>query len=509
MTRLYEASMLHGFILSPPAMYGKMIVNRGFNYQLNKRIINMIQMGCRFLQRWSAIVPAVRCKSGEKALHKTITMLFAFTCLPDRQVRQPFISISLLIISSTAFLYSSAQSSVGTKFISNKIKGLLLGTFIGDALGGPIEFQGHPEIQATPNPPKLWKEGELINETSLKEARERIYFREYKYLRPVPEPYGHWGTNAAPGTVTDDSRHKFILMHTLRKALLQNKFPVNDKDLAKGYLSWSKSNTIKTHSGYDTLVNQWLDESYKAIRWLLGNRKIGEAYPLERLWNALPTCYGQMVLTPMAALYYGQPVKAYLSTYNLAYFDNGFAKDMIGAINAGLAKALTLDPSKMSNEQLWNEVISTMRNTDPYDYTKVPWSERAVDRWLNLADKYVKQAEGSPAKLFALLEEEFNFTTKWEAQVPYTVIFSVLKICNYDPLAALQLSIEWGWDHDSYAQLLGAFIGAIYGPEIFREDMRATVTKRLQLDYDENIDEWTNTLMKIQQAGKTKELFAN
>jgi ADP-ribosylglycohydrolase len=393
-----------------------------------------------------------------------------------------------------------------SNFIRNKIKGLLLGTFIGDALGGPIEFQGHPEIQATPNPPKLWKPGELMNADETKKAEERIYFREYKYLRPAPEPYGHWGTNAAPGTVTDDSRHKFILMHTLRNALLQNEFPISDKDYAKGYLSWSKSKTIKAHSGYDTLVNQWLDESYKAINWLLGKRKPGEAYPLERLWNALPTCYGQMALTPLAALYPGQPEKAYLASYNLAWFENGFAKDMIGAINAGLAKGLTLDPAKMNNEQLWNEVIRTMRNTDPYDYTKVPWSERAVDRWLNLADTFVKNANGSPAKLFEQLEKEFMYTTKWEAQVPFLVIFSCVKICKYDPLAALQLSIEWGWDHDSYAQLLGAFVGAIYGPQIFKEELISTVAQRLKLDYDEDINEWVHSLIKIQQVGLKKEL---
>lgn len=403
---------------------------------------------------------------------------------------------------------SIAQSVTDTSFIRSKIRGLLTGTLLGDALGGPIEFQGHAEIQATPNPPKLWTDTtDIINEEALRAATNRIYLREYKYLRPIPEPYGHWGTNAAPGTVTDDSRHKIIFMHFLRKALQQNKFPATDKQYATAYLNWSSSNTIKTHPGYDTLVKQWLDESYKCINWMLGSRKKGEAYPPERLWNALPTCYGQMALLPLAAIYPDQPEKAYLSSYSLAWFENGFAKDMISAINAGLAKALVLNPSQMTNEELWNEVIHTIQSTDPYAYTKVPWSERAVDRWMNLVDLYVKQANGSPAKLFALLEKEFMYTTKWEAQVPFVVIFSCLKICNYDPLAALQLSIEWGWDHDSYAQLLGAFIGAIYGPEIFNATMQSTVVKRLSLDYDESVEEWVNILMKVQQLGKKKELF--
>ncbi len=402
---------------------------------------------------------------------------------------------------SITSIFSVAQTSVD---IPSKIKGLLLGTFIGDALGGPIEFQGHPEIQATPNPPKLWKQGEFMNVEEIRKAGERIYFREYKYLRPVPEPYGHWGYNSAPGTVTDDSRHKFILMHMLRTATQKNQWPVTDKELAKAYLGWSKSKTITNHPGYDTLCQQWLNESYKAINWLLGSREIGKAYPLERLWNALPTCYGQMALTPLAALYPGEPIKAYLATYQLAYFDNGFAKDMIAALNAALSVGLTLDPKTMSNEQLWNKVFDTMIKTDPYAYSEVPWSERAVARWLTLADNFVKQANGSPAALFELLEKEFMFTTKWEAQVPFVVIFAAVKICNYDPLAALQLSIEWGWDHDSYAQLLGAFVGAIYGPEIFKEDLRYTVSKRLVADYDENIDEWVNSLIKMQSIGKKR-----
>ncbi len=407
--------------------------------------------------------------------------------------------ICTCILFSAVINNSFSQTKTDAAFIRNKTKGLLLGTLIGDAMGGPVEFQGMPEIQATPNPPKWWRDTtELMDAAAINATKERIRFREYKYLRPVPEPYAHWATNAAPGTITDDSRHKIILLHCLRNAVKKNQFPVTDKILAQAYLDWAKSKTIKTHSGYDTLVNQWLDESYKAIRWLMGSRKIGYAYPLERLWNALPTCYGQMVLPPLAAVYPGEPEKAYLAAYNIAWFDNAFAKDMNAALVAGLSKALTLDPAEMDNEQLWTEVINTIRNTDPYHYAKVPWSDRATNKWLDLADMYAKEANGSPAKLFERLEKELMYDIKWEAHVPFVVIFSCLKICNYDPLAALQLSMEWGWDSDSYPQLLGAFVGAIYGSEIFKQDMRDTVEKRLKLDYDEEIDEWVNVLMKAQ-----------
>ncbi len=417
---------------------------------------------------------------------------------------------SLICFFSFHISVAAQQVGIDTSFLRNKIKGLITGTIIGDALGGPIEFQGHAEIQASPHPPKLWTDTtDLMDDAALKAARERMYFREYKYLLPYVQSYGSWSANAAPGTVTDDSRHKMILMHMLRTAVQKKQWPLTEKNSAQAYLDWSTSKLIKAHPGYDTLCPQWLAESYKAINWLMGNREIGKAYPVERIWNALPTCYGQMALTPMAALYPGEPEKAYLSAYNLAWFDIGFAKDMVAASVAGISVGLTLDPTKLSNEELWAKVFEAMKKTDPYDYSKVPWCERQVQRWLDVSDLYVKQANGSPAKLFALLDKEFIYTTKWEAQVPFLVIFSILKLCKYDPLAAMQLSIEWGNDHDTYPQFLGAFVGAIYGPEIFKADMRATVTKRLQLDYEENIDEWVNTLMKIERLGKTKRLFTN
>jgi len=234
--------------------------------------------------------------------------------------------LCLCILFAAAMENSLAQQKNDTAFIRNKIKGLLLGTFIGDALGGPIEFQGHAEIQASPNPPKLWTDtNELMDNAAIEAAKDRMYLREYKYLLPFVQPYGCWTANAPPGSVTDDSRHKMILMQMLRNALQKDQWPLTAKHSAQSYLDWSKSTTIQTHPGYDTLCPQWLGESYKSINWIMGNRKIGEAYPVERMWNAMPTCYGQMALTPMAALYPGQPEKAYLAAYNTAWFDIGFA----------------------------------------------------------------------------------------------------------------------------------------------------------------------------------------
>jgi ADP-ribosylglycohydrolase len=95
---------------------------------------------------------------------------------------------------------------------------------------------------------------------------------------------------------------------------------------------------------------------------------------------------------------------------------------------------------------------------------------------------------------------------KWEAQVPFVVMFSCLRLADYDPLAALELSIEWGWDHDSYAQLMGAFIGALYGKDLFTSNWQNLVTKRLELDYDVKLKEQVDLLVQIREIGRTRAL---
>ena len=55
----------------------------------------------------------------------------------------------------------------------------------------------------------------------------------------------------------------------------------------------------------------------------------------------------------------------------------------------------------------------------------------------------------------------------------------------------LQLSIEWGWDTDTYPQLLGAFVGAIYGEGVLKKEWKDTLAVRLMEDYGESVEEWT------------------
>jgi ADP-ribosylglycohydrolase len=388
----------------------------------------------------------------------------------------------------------------------DKTKGLLYGTLLGDALGGPIEFYGTDDINKTEYPIKVWAQDEKLEKNQISSVGDKIIFRPYSLLRPIPEPYAMWNVDSAPGTITDDSRNKIVLMYMLRSKLSKRKPNYSEKDLALAYQKWLTPSLIKFKPHYDSLNQKWLSEINFAANWVLENRD-SHARPPERMWNSLPTCWGQMTTTPIAALYPNQTEKAYLMAYNLSFFDHSFARDMNAALVAGISHAMSLDPTKLNNEQIWASIIETMKSTDPYRYQDVPWSQRAITKWLTLADTFATKADHKPHALFARLNEEFKYYEKWEAHVVVGVCFSILKICDYDPLAALQMSIEWGWDTDTYPQLIGAFIGAIYGQKIFKDEWKTMMDARLKADYQQDIDEWSHVIQKLRVKGKGVQLW--
>ncbi|MDZ4657331.1 MAG: ADP-ribosylglycohydrolase family protein [Bythopirellula sp.] len=415
--------------------------------------------------------------------------------------------LGMVAIHDKGILFAD-QVETPNRQLSDRAKGLLIGTLLGDALGGPIEFQDPVKVQLLANPPKKWLANEVLDQAARDAAAQRIQLRTYRELRPTPEPYGQWSKNAAAGTVTDDSRHKMVLLEALRKADQANSWPMTDQDLARTYLAWSRKWDEESHADYREISEEWLQEYGFSARWLLGERDPSKALPLERMWVGLPTCCGQMGLLPLAIIYAGQPEAAYLAAYHLAFFDNSWGRDLNAALVAGLAQALVLDAEGKSPRDLWNSIIDGMRNTDPYRYSQVPWSQRPLERWLKFGLDTAKDAQHRPAQCFARLDEEFSNTTKWEAHVPFVVMFSALELCEYDPLAALQLSMEWGHDTDSYAQLLGAFIGALYGPQLFPTQQTTLVNERLQSDYGEQLEEWVELLVHLNSLSRQRTLIA-
>lgn len=351
-----------------------------------------------------------------------------------------------------------------------KIYGMLLGSAIGDAAGAPFEF-------FYPAQRSKWTSSKTV--LTIGGIRELgLSFSLNAHFRKASS-YAHWVDYAPAGTITDDTRLKFILMNTLR----YHPEP-NASALAKEILNFPQ----RLPHGAPALCESWLSEFSKAARWQLDMRGDSTALPPERLWAGIPSIAGQMALLPLAALRHQDLNFTYKLAWELDFLDHGLARDMNAAVVTGLTAALQPGAN-------WTSIEKAMRNTDPYGYGKAAYGKRALNRWLDFAHMAVERSQGSPGKLFQILERELEAVVWWESWVPVVVVFACAEIADFHPLAAMQLCIEFGHDTDSYAQLMGAFMGALHGPGIFPESIQKTIVNRLKSDYQEDLMQWV-TLLK-------------
>lgn len=358
-----------------------------------------------------------------------------------------------------------------------RVRGLLLGSMIGDALGGPVEFVPVDQFDQQNIPFQNWQAGETLG-PDFRDYSASTKLMSYTVFRPEPEPYAHWRKHAPPGTLTDDTRHKAVAVAMLRAWVQQGgNAPFKKQDLAKAYLTlnsrWSANGDFRA------LAIENLAEYVLAARWVLGERELSRALPPSRLWGGLDTCAGQMLLLPLAGVAPGEPEAAYRITYDIAFIDNGIGRDLNAAIVAGLSQALVTDPQ---GPEAWAKIYEAMKQSDTYRYAEVPWVPRSVDRWLQRAQELAQGANHSPAALRAAIDAEFAGSTWWEAHVTFVMSFAAMEFCNFDPIASMRLAVELGHDTDSTAQLVGAFMGALHGTEVFPEHLSEPVMKAVEPD---------------------------
>ncbi|MEL6731828.1 MAG: ADP-ribosylglycohydrolase family protein [Bacteroidota bacterium] len=348
--------------------------------------------------------------------------------------------------------------------LHTRVLGMLYGTAIGDAAGGPVEFM-EPSLGKS-----IWKPDTQLSAQYIQALHSRFQLRES--MREA-EPLGYWIANAPAGTITDDTRFKLILIQAFRQ-----EGKINRASIARAILNF-------TYPLSASLAETWLSEFREAAHWALGEGGL----PPDRMWGGIESLAGQLIFLPIAALHPGQPADAYLHAWSANIFDTGIAKDLNSAAIAGLSVALVGGD--------WPEIRQQMITVDPYKFGQALYGERPLQKWLHLAEEIVAQAKKRPAILFDLMETHLQAQVWWEAWVPLVVMFACIDMVDGHPLAAMQLALEFGHDTDSNLQLMGAFIGAMYGPEIFPLDMRHKVQQQLQIQYGEDLENWVSVLLNL------------
>lgn len=407
-------------------------------------------------------------------------------------------------IAMTAFVGISATAYASPPHSEDRALGMLYGSVIGDAAGGPVEFQSAEAMRDADTPVRQWTEDERLETENIAAYGDGLRLVAYAPMRPAAEPYGQWISEAPAGTATDDTRVKLILMRALEQAAEGE--PLTEADLARQFLRHSRPAAWESPGA--ELASEWLEEIAFAARWELGRRELAVARPPERLWGGIGTVLGQMVMPPIAAVRPGDPEAGYIDAYRLAFFDNADARDLNAACVAGIAAAMSIEPDPNDFMAAWERVERAMRETDPYGYGDVPWVTRSVDLWLRWAEDAVERADRRPAVLRRLIEDELPKRTWWEAHVPFVMAASAIRMTEAHPAAAVRMCLDLGWDTDSTAQLAGAWLGALHGAEVWPAEMRTTVDDRLHEEYGERVGAWAKTLRTLRAESRDRPLAA-
>ena len=335
----------------------------------------------------------------------------------------------------------------------SKENGLLWGSIYGDSFGGPYEFKKvsyHPLIHLD----------KKLNSNQWQTLAKSVRLIDYPMKA---SPYGAWTDYAPAGTITDDSRHKIIYWN----ARVNNR--VSRRSLAKSYTLFHKKKT--------GMYSTWLDQ-YVRSAWYVLDKNNPLSMPLERLWGGVPTQAGQMIFLLEALSFPNDPIKAYKYTYKINYIDQGVAKDYTSSVVAGLSYAL-------AQSATWNGFKLAMINTDPYQYSKIPYVKREISQCILMAQDFVKMSKGVPKSLYKILEENLQAKTWWEAKTSFVASLAFLEMAyqNDNPMAALALVKDFGHDTDSYAQIVGAVIGALEGIDKFNPNEIKLIQDKIKVEF--------------------------
>jgi len=350
-----------------------------------------------------------------------------------------------------------------------KAEGMLYGSFLGDAIGGPPEFQ--------PTQSRPWtKPGVSLTDSLLAKMSNALSLNAYKR---IAEPFGVWEDFAPAGSITDDSRWKIIYFDMIRYRFEESQ---------NGFMQATKHFIDGVKPSHRGLADRW----YREYSYLYANQDsvYGKVFlPGERIWGGVSTIMGQMAFLPLAIKSPYQKWQTYREAWELNPFDQGFSRDINSALVTGVAAAMEPGAS-------WQRVENVMRSVDPYFYQNVPWVPRQVNLWLDSAHVFARRSDGSLQTLYSLLESRTQAKQWWDAWLPLVIVFSIAEITEYHPRAMMQAVVDFGHDTDSYLQVMGAILGALHGKTVFPEHWRRQLDEQLQDQYGVTIPEMASLLVE-------------
>ncbi|MBN1581075.1 MAG: ADP-ribosylglycohydrolase family protein [Anaerolineae bacterium] len=364
--------------------------------------------------------------------------------------------------------------------VRSKIRGCVLGAALGDAIGGPFEFQ--PVEMAPIRDEKPWIDG------------------LYPYTIEA-SPHGVWAQPAPAGTGTDDTRYNWLFLelvtelgemltpHQLATCLLrmyqhpESAFPDHTRFTRLQFEHWEP--VCCGFLGLRSVRFSDLEPDE-----LLG-RKLGLNFPI---------LSGLITLTSVGLLFPGQPEVAYRAAFRTDFFDIGYAREAVALLAAILSLAVADD---LTPKVLFDRVVQL----DPL-HLGSEWSQPFVKQRLTEFYPLIAGSKTDQGVAHALSVAFQHFNT-FDAFRTLGVAFLSVLAANGDPVRSILIAANHvGLDNcgfpmrfediDCYAGIAGAIAGAIAGDLAFPPEMLSQVIQSNKdihgIDLDDTISRFIERL---------------
>lgn len=370
--------------------------------------------------------------------------------------------------------------SISREELADKVKGMLVGSAIGDAMGAPTEMWSREAIQMEYG----WVENldSMVREVS---------------------PEGIWKVNLPAGGTTDDTRWKKLMFEYLEE---QDEIDLNAREFSlhiireyEQYFQDFKSLKPEEMEALEfaNLRVLWLQEWYKVSLPVGKNDLMGYQRALGKFYGGEMVCAGLLYSPAIGVRYPGQPEKAYEQAYHLSLYDIGYAKDISALSAAMTASAMTANGDKM-------KLLDVLRSVDPESFFKSRLVGRSSYRALQMALSIAEEVntgrstekelaaagsskENAMKRAFTLLDQHLQDMPFHAGEIHLQVLTAML-VSDFDFQDSLTFLVNFGRDNDTTAAILGAILGAFHGYEKLPDPMKIqvlAVNKNL-LDIDLN-----------------------
>jgi hypothetical protein len=386
-------------------------------------------------------------------------LLSACTNAPDASVDLP--------TPDAVTTFGNTSPPLSQEAYYDKILGALVGSAIGDAMGASTEMWHRSAIQ---------KEYGYINDLT-PAIREK-------------SPEGTWDHNLTAGATTDDTRWKYFMGQYFSKER-----PTLSAEAFAAFITDYYQSLIKELGQEQSQKStDALDQQMEKVNWIKEWARVSMAYQegptaynrsLHRFYGGEMSCAG-MLYTPMFGLIEPSPEAAYITAYDHALFDLGYARDI-----SGLVAAMTSTAMITSN---LDSVLQTIRYIDPYEYRNSRLIGRLAEGLANSADQMIENAVQTDLSDSVNLKLPSNFPgtkTEWmqlqsiyqglereEKAIPFhageiwQILYAGLTYGDGDFRKTMAFIVNAGRDNDTVAAIAGMILGAQLGYKALPDELK-------------------------------------